>query len=1044
MLDFLDLAKNCLFPNQKRKLLFTTIYLNETDTMADKQIFALKNRTFMLVMTFLIIGAGLMAYKNLGRLQYPTFTIKTAVVGTTYPGASAATVAEEVTDPLEEAIQSLGQVKEIYSTSQEGLSLIYVDIKDTYKSDEIPQIWDELRRKVSAAQAYLPPGAGPSMVNDDFGAVYGVFYALSGDDYSYAELKDYADLLKNELLKCYDVAKIDIWGEQREAVYIEFEQARLSQLGLSPALIQQTLQAQNLVQKSGKMRLGSNYVRIDPSGEFASEEQIADLLIGTSSGMVRLSDIAHIYRDYVEPAGNRMRYNGKLAIGLGVSTIDGGNVNLMGAAVKEKLAELETSRPEGLELNPIYFQAREVTEASNTFVVNLVEAVFIVIVLLLIFMGWRSGLLIGAVLLLTILMTFAGMLAMDINLQNISLGALILALGMLVDNAIVVVDGTLVRMERGESVEDATQRTVRATIWPLFGATVVAILAFAAIGFAPGNVGEFCRSLFDVLAMSLFFSWILAITITPLFCVWALRVKMNDSDPHHGGFYRFYRHFLHLAVRFRFVVMLVTIGMLALAMYGFGFVPKSFFPDSTERYFYVNLWNQQGTHVDKTAEDVAQVDAYIRDLDGVVATTSFVGEGALRFILTYDSQTPNTSYGQLVVEVEDYHKIDALLVDIEEHFKTALPETEVFCKKLQNGPGSSFKIEARFRGPDAVVLKQLAAQAEEIIEKDGGARDLRTDWRTPVQVLRPQFSEVQARYSGVSRSDLSTALQWNFSGVTGALYREDNKLIPVIFRAPENERSDVAGLDNIQVWSSLYQAYVPISQVTTGVVDDLEDGLIMRRDRDMTITVQFNPKAGLPSDYRLSILDDIEGIELPQGYSLEWGGEFADSAEAQAPLAQVFPICILGMFIVLLWLFNSFRRPIIIMLTVPLSLIGVSAGLLLTGLPFGFMAILGFLGLSGMLIKNAIVLIDQIELELAGGVVPYKAVLDSSVSRVRPVVMAAGTTILGMLPLITDPFYSGMAVTIMSGLFAATFLTLIIVPVMYTKVYKIKAEKQYV
>jgi multidrug efflux pump subunit AcrB len=1016
----------------------------ETDIMADKQIFALKNRTFMLVMTFLIIGAGLIAYKNLGRLQFPTFTIKTAVVITTYPGASAATVAEEVTDPLEEAIQALGQVKEIYSTSQEGMSLIYVDIKDTYKSAEIPQVWDELRRKVSGAQAYLPPGAGPSMVNDDFGDVYGVFYALTGESYSYAELKDYADLLKNELLKCDDVAKIDIWGEQREAIYVEFEQARMSQLGLSPALIQQTLQAQNLVQQSGKMRLGDDYVRIDPSGEFVSEEQIADLLIGTSNGMVRLSDIATIYRDYVEPQSNRMRYNGKQAIGLGVSTIDGGNVNVMGAAVKARLAEMEGSRPGGLELNPIYFQAREVTEASNAFIVNLIEAVVIVIVLLLIFMGWRSGFLIGAVLLLTILMTFAGMMAMDINLQNISLGALILALGMLVDNAIVVVDGTLVRMERGESVEDAAQHTVRATTWPLFGATIVAILAFAAIGFAPGNVGEFCRSLFDVLAMSLFFSWILAITITPLFCVWFLRVKVNDSDPHHGRFYIFYRNFLHLAVRFRFVVMLITIGMLALSMYGFGFVPKSFFTDSTERYIYVNLWNQQGTHIDKTSDDVARVDEYVSGMDGVVATSSFIGEGALRFILTYDAQTPNTSYGQLVVEVEDYHMIDAMIVDIENHFKTALPETEVFCKKLQMGPGSSFKIEARFIGPDADVLKGLAAQAQEIVAEDGGARDMRSDWRTPIQVLRPQFSEVQARYSGVSRSDLSTALQWNFSGVTGSLYREDNKMIPVIFRAPENERSDVAGLDNIQVWSSLYQSYVSISQVTTGVVEGEEDPLIMRRDRDLTVTVQFNPKVGLASDYLNQIQPAIEGIELPEGYSLVWGGEYADSAEAQAPLAKVFPICILGMFIVLLWLFNSFRRPIIIMLTVPLSLIGVSAGLLITGLPFGFMAILGFLGLSGMLIKNAIVLIDQIELELASGVVPYKAVLDSSVSRVRPVVMAAGTTILGMLPLLADPFYSSMAVTIMSGLFAATFLTLIIVPVMYTKVYKIKAEKQYV
>ncbi len=1014
--------------------------------MSNNQIFALKNRTFMLVMTILIIAAGLLAYKSLGRLEDPTFTIKTALIVTPYPGAGPATVAEEVTDPLEEVIQALGQVKQVYSTSQEGVSLIYVDIKDTYKSDQLPQIWDELRRKVGDAQLKLPPGAGPSMVNDDFGDVYGVFYALTGANYSNAELKDYADQLKNELLKCRDVAKIDIWGAQREAIYVEFRQARLSQLGLSPQLIAQTVQAQNLVRSSGKVHVGDDYIRIDPSGEFASEKQIADLLVGTAQGMVRLSDIAVIERNYLDPPGNMLRYQGQPAIGLGVSTIAGGNVILMGDAVRAKLVALEQSRPQGLELHPIYFQAREVTEASHTFVVNLLEAVAIVIVLLLLFMGWRSGLLIGAVLLLTILMTFAGMYVMDIDLQKVSLGALILALGMLVDNAIVVVDGTLVRMERGETVEAATQHTVRTTIWPLFGATLVAIFAFAAIGFSPGNVGEFCRSLFDVLAMSLFFSWILAITVTPLLCVWFLRIKpgQDAADPHHGRFYRAYRRFLHLALSHRWTVLLVTLVLLGLAVVGFNHVPKAFFPDSTQRYFFVDLWNSQGTHIEKTARDMARLDGYVRSLKGVKATTSFIGEGGLRFMLAYDYQIQNSSYAQLLVEVEDYHGIDARIAEIEKFIKEQLPQSAAMGKKIQNGPNTSFKIEARFRGPDGAVLKKLAAQVQQIIAENGGARDLRSDWRTPVKVLRPQFSEVQARFAGVSRSDLTTALQWHFNGVAGGLYREKNKLIPVLFRSVRQTGDTEDGFADIQVWSSLHRTFIPLSQVTAGIQEAQEDALIKRRDREPTVTVQCNPQSGLADAYLRQIRGAIEAIDLPDGYSLEWGGEYEDSRESQEPLARIFPLCILGMFVVLLWLFNSFRRPVIIMLTVPLSLIGVAAGLLLTGLPFGFMAILGFLGLSGMLIKNAIVLIDQIELELGNGVHPYQAVLDASVSRIRPVVMAAGTTILGMLPLVFDPFYSAMAATIMSGLFAATFLTLIVVPVMYSKVYKITAEKSYV
>jgi len=649
------------------------------------------------------------------------------------------------------------------------------------------------------------------------------------------------------------------------------------------------------------------------------------------------------------------------------------------------------------------------------------------------------------VLLLTILATFIGMAVMNIDLQKVSLGALILALGMLVDNAIVVADGTLVRMEHGDDVETAAEKTVRTTIWPLLGATVVAILAFTAIGFAPGNVGEFCRSLFDVMALSLFISWILAISVTPLFCVWFLKhVHTGDDHSHSKGLNKFYRNLLHLSIHHRAIVMIITVLALGVALFGFGFVPKSFFPDSTQRYFYVNYWNPQGTHIDKTAADVALIDKYVSGLEGVVNTASFIGEGGMRFIISYDYQTPNSAYGQILVEVDDYHRIDQLLVEVEKYMAGNFPQAEPYAQKIQNGPAITYKIEARFRGPDVAVLKELASKAEKIFADSGNARDLRTDWRQPVDVLRPQFAQAQARYAGISRSDVANALQWNFNGITAGVYREHDKLIPILFRSPEKERSSLENLANIQIWSSLQNSFVPLRQVSSGILPVTEDALIKRRDRQRTITVQANPIVGLPAEYHNAIREQVEAIKLPIGYSMEWGGEFESSAESQAPLAKVFPLCILGMFLIVVWLFDSFRRPLIIFMTVPLSLIGVTVGLLLTGLPFGFMSILGFLGLSGMLIKNAIVLIDQIEQDLALGVEPYKAVLDSSVSRMRPVLMASGTTILGMAPLLTDAFYAAMAATIMSGLLAATFLTLIIVPVAYTKVYKIKADKAHV
>lgn len=1009
-------------------------------------LFALEKRTLMLVLSLLLVACGLLAFFNLGQLEDPTFTIKTAMVATSYPGASPAEVEEEVTDVIEEAVQSLSQLKEVYSISQEGYSFVYIDIKDSFNQQQLPQVWDELRRKVNDTQAALPPKAGPSQVKDDFGDVYGVFFALTGAQYSNAQLKDFADELKKELLQCRDVAKIAIWGYQQEAVFVEFRQAQLARLGLGPGEIIQTLNNQNQVQDSGKVKVDEQYLRVSPTGSLDSEEQIADLLIGRPGGLVRLRDVARIERGIIEPPRNAMYYNGQSAVGIGISTQQGGNVVLMGEAIAAKLEQYRPQLPDGLALHTIYNQSTEVTGAVNIFLTNLLQAVLIVIVLLMLFMGWRSGMLIGTILLLTILGTFIGMYIMGIALQKVSLGALILALGMLVDNAIVVIDAMLVRMERGVARVQAAVEAVRATRWPLFGATIVAILAFTAIGFSPGNVGEFCRSLFYVLALSLSISWILAITLTPLLGVLFLKLsrKKSTGRPHAGIGYRFYRYFLHLACRFRWLVVLVTLASLGLAMYGFQYVSKAFFPDSTKEYFYVNFWNPQGTHLAETEADIAQLDHYLRTLDGVAGSTAFVGEGGLRFILSYEYQTPNSSYGQLLVAVEDYRRIPQLKKTIEAYMKKEFPQAQPFVARIPNGPGNALKIEARFSGPDAAVLKDLAARARQVFEDSNNARDLRTDWRQPVALIRPQFSQTRARFAGISRNDLATAIQWNFNGIRGGLLHEEDELIPIVFRSPEQERAHSDNLHNLQVWSALNRNYVPLRQVIDGIERVQEYPLIHRRERRKTVTVQCNPRQGLADSFLQTVRGDIERISLPPGYTLEWGGEYRDSVEAQAGLKRIFPLCLLGMFVTVVWMFNSFRRPLIIFACVPLSLVGVTGGLLVSGLPFGFMAILGFLGLSGMLIKNAIVLIDQVELDILSGSPRYRAVLDASVSRVRPVIMASGTTILGMTPLIFNPFYSSMAATIMSGLLVATFLTLVLVPVLYTLVYRVKAEQRHV
>ena len=1007
--------------------------------------FALNKRTIMTVLIILLAFAGWKAYLDLGRLENPEFVIKVAVVVTQYPGASSEEVEQEVTDPMEEALQAIGQRRRIWSLSQEGLSVIYIEIKSKYRAEMIPQIWDELRRKVNDAQKKLPPGAGPSIVNDDFGDVYGVFYALTGEGYSFEELKDYADLLKNELLLCDDVAKIDFWGVQPEVIYLEVKPSKMAELGVSPSTIFGVLQSQNVVKSSGKVQIGKDYLRITPTGDFNSEDAIGNLLIPGPQGkaMVRLRDIATIRRGYLDPPCQMMYFNGKPAIGLGISTAKGGNVLVMGDSVKKKLAELEPVQPVGMELGVIADQAATVERAVSGFVLNLFESVAIVIVLLVIFMGWRTGLLIGAILLLTISATFCYMWVDNIALQKISLGALILALGMLVDNAIVVAEGIMVRIQKGEDRIQAALDVVAQTQWPLFGATLVAILAFAAIGFTPGNVGEFCRTLFKVMAASLLFSWLLAVTVTPLFCVWFLPEPKNImADPYDRPLFRVYRRFLHNSLRHWPSSLMVLLVMIIAAIIGFGFIPPFFFSDSSQPQFYVDYWRPQGTHIEKTAEDVRQIQKFISSIDGVTEVTSFVGEGSLRFVLSYDYTPTNSSFGQLLVTVDDYQKIKGMLPEIHKYLKENFPDSEPKIKLFANGPSAAAKVEAEFRGPDETVLYDLCEKAKTIMRDDTNTINVRDDWRQMGEVKRPVFTESIARRTGITRSNLADALQMTFGGIAVGLYREDNDLLPIIVRPPAEDRQSFNDREKIHIFSPALGQSLPFEQLVEKIQTVREPPMIRRENRVRAIKAQCDPQ-GITGDSLFEKLrPKLESIPLPAGYSLDWKGDYYYSSEAKKQLGKVFPICLLGMFVILIWQFNAIRQPIIIFLCLPLSIIGVTAGLLLTGLPFGFMSILGFLGLSGMLIKNAIVLMDQIDLEIREGKQPYLAVLDSAVSRMRPVVMASGTTVLGMTPLVADPFYAVMAMTVSGGLVGATVLTLIVVPLFYCLFFRIKPTIQ--
>ncbi|MFO7645132.1 MAG: efflux RND transporter permease subunit [Desulfosarcina sp.] len=1037
------------------------------------------------VMTFLMVGLGWLSFSNLSMLEDPEFTIKEAVVLTPYPGASAAEVEEEVTNVLEKAIQQLGQLEWLESRSSRNMSQVKVRVKDQYDKYSLPQVWDELRRKVNDAQRQLPPGAGPSIVNDDFGDVYGVYFAVTGEGYTYKEMYEYAKLLQRELLHAKDVKRIELYGVQPEVIYVEMRREKMAELGISQHDIYAALASKNLSVSSGYMTIGQEYIPLNPTGEFTSEKEFGDLLVrgkGPETGsLVYLRDVADIHRGYKEPATAYLRYDGKPAIGLAISTVLGGNVIEMGQSLEERLKELIPLAPLGMDLHVIYQQRDAVISAINGFLVNLAEAVGIVIVVLLIFMGLRSGLIIGAVLFVTIMGTFIFMDIGAITLERVSLGALVIALGMLVDNAIVVTDGMRIRMAQGTDAVTAAKEVVGQVGVPLLGATFIAIAAFAAIGTSPDDTGEYCSTLFSVILISLLLSWVTSVTTTPLLCKKYLKTESKSKegkgdkmkDPYGGKFYRLYRKFLSTSIRFRWITVGVVLMLFVTAIVGFGHLKNLFFPDSTTPMYYIDFWFPEGTHIDETSRQMKDAEAYLSQQEGTRDVVTFIGGGQIRFLLTYTPEPPYSSFAQAIVKVDDYREIPTLMQRTQNDLETMFPQAIVNTTAFKLGPGSGGKIQLRINGPDPVVLRQLAQKAENILLDDPFCKAVRNEWRSKIKVVRPHMAEAQARRAGIDRPQLAQAIESTIEGTQAGVYREKDELLPIIARSPEVERVDLANLQGIQVWSPAAQKMMPVGQVVTGFETAFEDPYIWRRDRTKMIKLHADSREGLPSELFARVKPKIEqalGVDVEAktgkvvplekwdadtipvkykdsiplkdmpGYTIVWGGEAEDSSKAQDGLAGSIPIFFGLMILLVIFLFNSIKKTLIIWLTVPLSIIGVTAGLLLFGQPFGFMALLGLMSLSGMLIKNAVVLIDQIDLEMTTGKPPLQAVIESGVSRLIPVSMAALTTVLGMLPLLQDGFFISMAVTIMFGLGFATVLTLIFVPVLYTIFFSIRYE----
>jgi len=1003
---------------------------------------SLQNRVTTLVLTTVLVVGGIQSFQQLARLEDPEFTIKEALVFTPYSGASPVEVEREVTEKIERAVQQMSQIKEVESRSERGLSTVTVRIKDQYTRDALPQVWDELRRKINDIQGQLPPMAGPSLVNDDFGDVFGVFVALYGPGYSYAELKAVAQLLRREYMLVPDVAKVEFWGDRQEAIHIDMERDRAAQLSVTPASLQRSILDKNMVVDAGRVRVGERFIDIDPTGTFPTAESIADMLIrGESDAQFYLRDIASVSRGYQEPPTKVLRYDGQVAIGIGISTSSGGNVVTMGDALGAKTQEILDQLPLGVEFGIVSMQSDAVTTAISGFIVSLLQAVAIVVAVLLVFMGLRSGVIIGFILALTIAGTFIFMAPWGVALERISLGALIIALGMLVDNAIVVVDGILVRMQGGQKAEDAAIEVVEQTSMPLLGATAVAIMAFGAIGLSDDATGEFCRSLFQVVLISLSLSWVTAMTVTPVVCVMFLKAPKaaggDGADAYAGGFYGKYRNVLEVAIRRRGITIALVVAMFAASMWGFRYIDQSFFPDSTRPQFMLDYWLPEGTHIDETLAQVEQVEKYLGEMQGVTHVTSVVGSGALRFILTYAPEKTSSAYAQFLVDVEDYSLVPELIAQAEREIPKRFIESEVFGRQFILGPGAGGKIQARFSGPESKVLRGLEQETMRILREDGGAKGIRSDWRNEVLYLRPVLTDLESNQAGVERPHVASTMRAGFEGESIAVFRDGDELLPIIVRAEEAERTEVSSMNNLLIWSPTAQQSIPLRQVVSNFETNLRDPIVQRLNRKATLTIHADPASGVANTVLSRVKPQIEALALPSGYTLDWWGEYRDTARGRAGIVESLPLFLLAMVLIVIALFNSLRQPLVIWLTVPLALIGVTVGLLATGQPFGFMATLGFLSLIGMLIKNAIVLIDEIETQKAAGKEIYDAIVSSGVSRLRPVAMAALTTVMGMFPLLPDAFFVSMAVTIIFGLLFATVLTMIVVPVLYAVFFRV-------
>lgn len=1039
--------------------------------MMDFGKWALKNKKLLYFLIFVLVVGGFFAFYNMSKLEDPEITVRKAMIVTTYPGASAHQVELEVTDVLEKTIRSMGNTSSVISKSMNDLSLIEVTLSTLVKESNLQQYWDLLRRKVSDAESSLPTGASKPQVLDNFGDVYGMFYAMTNDGYSHSDANKYAEYVKQQVLNIEGISDVQIYGKINECINITIAEDKIASLGIHPAEVLATLNGQNMTIYAGYYQSGDNRIRMTVNDKYTNTTDIANLLIqGHEKDQIRLRDIAELTVGEDSPVRNKMFYDGTPALGISISAESGTDITKLGREVEKTISKLEREiLPAGIELHKVFFQPERVNSSLWTFMLNLIESVLIVVVLLMLTMGFRSGVIIGKVLVIIVFASFVVLNVFHGTLQRVSLGAFIVAMGMLVDNAIVIVDGILVDMKQCKDKKEALTAIGRKTAMPLLGATLIAILAFLPIFLSPDVAGTYVRDLFIVLAVSLLFSWILAVTYVPVTAEKRLKVKQSEDNPFDSKYYKKLRNVLSWVLCHKTFTIGSSLVLVVASIICFKYVPREFFPDMEYDQLYIEYKLPEGFDGDAVKKDLDSISKYLNGRDEVTHITESLGGTPSRYNLVRSIATPSLSYGELIVDFESPKKLVRNLTEIQDYLTAHYPQAYVRVKRY-NLMYMQYPIEVRFNGPDPEVLKDLTAKAEDIMRKSSKTQLVCNNWEPQVPVLTVDYNQPVARQIGLSRSDVSLSLLAAAGGIpTGSFYEGiDSRTIylksvdangnqiesinntPVFGMVPPIKNIDKKSIVGLITGSISEQDFleemfrtVPLSQVASGIKIEWEDPVVVRYNGERSMSAQCNPVPGISNaTAREDILDQIESIPLPTGYSLDWAGEYKASKDSTAYLFKNFPLAIIIMIVILLLLFGDYKKPLVLICCLPMLFVGVVFGMLASGKAFGFVAIVGVLGLIGMLLKNGIVLMDEIMLQLDSGKDPMEALLDSSSNRFRPVMMASLTTILGMVPLLGDSLFGSLAVTIMSGLLVGTLITLLFLPVLYAVFFNIKTEKK--